>query len=243
MKRVLKEIGDEALKAAVGFVVVAVLTLIGTALVRHQAGLLTSGTAVWSILTRRAVPLWLLLAVVVVAFFGWLRVYRNRGRLQLFVVWEPETTHWGEGKMGNTPLMQIVGSALFSNTDPKAHLLLSQAYLDGTQSAITINPPIEVKYGMAGRRRVDAFVKPVIGTVGKPFTASLIFLDQFNRPHRSPPVTFAYVGPAPTQSDQRAQTDPDKPHFSLQALDEEIHSYTGKSSYFFRTAGKGPPGK
>ena len=123
----LKQLASEAAKVVVAFTVTTVLGSVWAALRQNKPDLLTTAHGIWEAGTGPLIPAWLFAAVCVLATLGWLKVYRNRNKPILHVVWEPGLLSWHLGSVGGLPAMQIFGSALFSHTERDVNLILSQA--------------------------------------------------------------------------------------------------------------------
>lgn len=188
-----KQLASEAGKVVVAYTVTAILGVVVAALHKHEARLLTSASGIWSTLTGTPVPLWLFLAVCVVAIFGWLRVYQKRRKPILHIVWEPHTLRWHLGAVADRPAMQVSGTALFSHTEQGVNLVLTQAYFEGTRCTVGFFLPIMVNHGVSSRGQVMCFVEPVKAKEGHAYKGVMIFVDQLNRHHKAPKATFIYT--------------------------------------------------
>lgn len=159
-----------------------------------------------------AIPAWLVMLLVAIAVWVGMTAYLQRGRIrnlkkcvaewegnaskavvsQLHVAWTPNQTLWCVGSIAGEPAMQIIGWAHFSQSDATESIILSRAYLEGTEGRLSLD--IRVPARGVVNRQLQTFVIPVIGREGEPLTASLIIEDHKNRKYRLEPHTFRYAG-------------------------------------------------
>lgn len=104
-------------------------------------------------------------------------------------VWNNTQTFWHLERKGQEPMMQIGGwiDLTSSNTDEVIYLLA--AYIEGQRSDIFMGVP--VKPNIVNREQVMLFMVPPLETdANKPFTATIVVEDQYNRKHELPAQTF-----------------------------------------------------
>lgn len=112
---------------------------------------------------------------------------------RLNVRFRPLTCLWCIAQSDELQIMQIVFSADFTNDDIGKSLVIIDAYVKGTRSW----HPFE-KFSIGPHTLFEhhgtTFVSPVIAEKGQDWTGRLIFVDQFGRKHRSPKMTFTWIG-------------------------------------------------
>jgi hypothetical protein len=111
----------------------------------------------------------------------------NSKQPTLHGVWNQ--TFWHLGRKGQEPMMQIGGwiDLTSSNTDEVIYLLA--AYIDGQRSDIFME--VAVKPNIVNHDQVMLFmVLPLETDATKPFTATVVVEDQYNRRHELPVHTF-----------------------------------------------------
>ncbi|HXH50537.1 MAG TPA: hypothetical protein VNM47_14430 [Terriglobia bacterium] len=186
-----KRVGEDVVKAVIGYATVALIGIIVAAIKRHELALLASSGGLWHLLIS-GIPLWVFVLVVTIA--GWLflklRSFGWPKKPVLHVVWEPGQNWWHQGTVSGRPAMQVGASALFSLANDQFSLILTKAYFRGTQCVVGFIEPITVKPRVALRMNIHVFLQPVIAEAGQAFKGKLIFVDQFNRKHETDEATF-----------------------------------------------------
>jgi membrane protein implicated in regulation of membrane protease activity len=116
---------------------------------------------------------------------------------RLHGVWNNSQTFWHLGRKGQEPMMQIGGWIDLTSANTEEILYLLAAYINGQRSDIFMD--VAVKPHMVNRAQVVLYMVPPLETeTTKPFTATIVVEDQFNRKHELPTQTFrATPGPSP----------------------------------------------
>jgi hypothetical protein len=115
---------------------------------------------------------------------------------------------WCLGKAGEKEAMQISGSLQGTNTSRYAVRAADIKLLEPTRVAvltqtITIGDPESgmhstwhlIPAGHIGELSFMFFVTPVVGTPGRPLTATISVLDQFGNEHVMRDLQFKFMGP------------------------------------------------
>lgn len=115
---------------------------------------------------------------------------------RLHVSWHPNQTFWAIGRTGvgpgAEPLIQIGGWAHISTSNTHQELILTSAYLDGTEPVVMLTvkvPPHRPIY-----TQLFTFVIPVTAKAGEPLRTRLIVVDHKNRKHVLEEHKFRWVG-------------------------------------------------
>jgi len=140
-------------------------------------------------------------------------------------VWNNSQTFWHLGRKGQEPMMQIGGwiDLTSSNTDEVIYLLA--AYIDGQRSDIFMD--VAVKPNVVNHDQLMLFMVPPLETdATKPFIATVVVEDQYNRKHELPVHTFRATPGQPPP----APTNIEKPNSTLHA------SWRGDSVWGWATA-------
>jgi membrane protein implicated in regulation of membrane protease activity len=149
----------------------------------------------------------------------------NSKEPRLHGVWNNSQTFWHLGRKGQEPMMQIGGwiDLTSSNTDEVIYLLA--AYIDGQRSDILMD--VAVKPNIVNHDQVMLFMVPPLETdATKPFTATVVVEDQYNRKHQLPVHTF----PSTPGQPPPAPANIEKPSPALHA------SWRGDSAWGWATA-------
>lgn len=108
---------------------------------------------------------------------------------RLHGVWNNSQTFWHLGRKGPEPMMQIGGWIDLTSANTEEILYLLTAYINGQRSDIFMD--VAVKPHMVNREQVVLYmVPPLVTETTKPFTATIVVEDQFNRKHELPTQTF-----------------------------------------------------
>lgn len=129
---------------------------------------------------------------------------------KLHGIWNNDQTFWAMGKMGDQPMMQIVGWINLTSSNTTHHLRLMAAYIDGQRARAFF--PVDVKPNYVNNVMLGLyFVPPLEKDLTKPFTATIVLEDQFNRKFSLPIHTF---GPTPGQTMPGPQSGPTAPQLA-----------------------------
>jgi hypothetical protein len=154
------------------------------------------------------VPVWFALIIVIAAsiaawkaFISYLRLKRKSTSLEnelaelktkepkLHGVWNKSQTFWHMGKRGEVPMMQIGGWIDLTSSNTRDILYLLAASIGDSQAQIFMD--VEVRPGVVNRAMVMLFIAPPLATdTTRPFTATIVVEDQFNRRYRLPTHEF-----------------------------------------------------
>jgi hypothetical protein len=144
-----------------------------------------------------------------------LRAIQNDGPT-LHVAWNKRQSIWGLGAVGTEPCMQIGGWAHISTSNISEEILITDAYIEGTESRGMM--PIKVHPRFVRYTQLMAFVAPVVAKAGEPFKGKFILVDHKNRKYSLEEHTFRFIG-----SQQQITT-------ALQAGKDEAPPSVGDSS-------------
>jgi hypothetical protein len=112
----------------------------------------------------------------------------------LYVHFVPGNLLWCIAQQGpSLELMQVSFWADFNHDDPKETLVITAAYPKGTTPQVDMTKFKISPYEMV-KEQISAFVTPVVGKKGKPWTGRIVLLDQFQRKYRTKRATFSWVG-------------------------------------------------
>jgi membrane protein implicated in regulation of membrane protease activity len=148
----------------------------------------------------------------------------NAKEPRLHGVWNNSQTFWHLGRKGEEPMMQIGGwiDLTSSNTDGAIYLLA--AFINGQRSDIFMD--VAVKPNIVNHDQVMLFMVPPLETdATRPFNATIVVEDQYNRKHELPAHTFRATGQPPP-----AAMNIEKPSPALHA------SWRGDSAWGWATA-------
>lgn len=142
----------------------------------------------------------------------------NSKEPRLHGVWNNMQTFWGMGRHGETPMMQIGGWIDLTSSNTKDTLHLLAAYIGDQRSQIFIG--VGVEPGLVNRKQVVLYMVPPLTTdTTKPFTATIVVEDQFNRKYLLPTQEFRATSrsltPLPAKAEELRQ--PDAPSDALAA--------------------------
>jgi hypothetical protein len=98
---------------------------------------------------------------------------------KLHVAWNTAQTFWGLGQVGPDRVMQIGGWAHISSSNTKELLIITNAFVEGTEGRVMI--PLKVPPGRVVHTQLMAFCSPVVAEPGQPFKTRLIATDHQNR--------------------------------------------------------------
>jgi hypothetical protein len=113
----------------------------------------------------------------------------NSKEPRLHGVWNNAQTFWHMGKQGEAPRMQIGGWIDLTSSNTKETLYLLAAYIGDSRAQTFMGT--EVKPGVVNRAMVMLFIVPPLATdTTRPFTATIVVEDQFNRRYQLPTHEF-----------------------------------------------------
>jgi hypothetical protein len=144
-----------------------------------------------------------------------LQTVQNNGP-KIHVAWNKGQSIWGLGAVGTEPCMQIGGWAHISASDASEEILITDAYIEGTESRGMI--PVKVHPRFVRYTQLMTFVAPVIAKAGEPFKAKFILVDHKNRKYLLEEHTFRFIG-SQQQIDQALQAGKEDPANSASASD------------------------
>jgi hypothetical protein len=108
---------------------------------------------------------------------------------RLHGVWNQSQAFWHMGRQGEAPMMQIGGWIDLTSSNTGDMLYLLAAYIDDKLSQMFID--VEVKPNVVNRAMVMLYMVPPLATdETKPFTATIVVEDQFNRKYSLPTQEF-----------------------------------------------------
>jgi hypothetical protein len=125
---------------------------------------------------------------------------------RLHAVWNQLQVFWTLAKRGETPIMQIGGWVDLTTSNTNEVMFLLAAYIGEHRSQIFAD--VEVKPSVVNRRMVVLFVAPPLETdATKPYDATIVVEDQYNRKFSLPLQRF----PAVTSQTGFPTSVPEKP--------------------------------
>lgn len=110
----------------------------------------------------------------------------------LHVAWNKGQSIWGIGAVGTEPCMQIGGWAHISTSNISEEILITDAYIEGTESRGMM--PIKVHPRFVRYTQLMTFVAPVVGKAGEPFKGKFILVDHKNRKYVLKEHIFRFIG-------------------------------------------------
>lgn len=131
------------------------------------------------------IPLWLFLAVLVIAILGGFRWIKSRRREIVHVQWKPERCLWSVANSGKDEWMSVMLSAYITNSHPELGLIITSVYLEGTKPVIGLFETIPLPAAHVCDEIVNAMVEPLVVPEGTTFRGNVIFVDQFQRKHKA----------------------------------------------------------
>lgn len=138
-----------------------------------------------------------------------LQTIQNNGP-KIHVAWNKALSIWGLGAVGTEPCMQIGGWAHISASGASEEILITDAYVEGTESRVMI--PVKVHPRFVRYIQLMTFVAPVIAKAGEPLKAKLVLVDHKNRRYVLEEHIFQFIG-SQQQIDQALQAGKeDHPH-------------------------------
>jgi hypothetical protein len=111
---------------------------------------------------------------------------------KLHVAWNTAQTFWSLGQVGPDRAMQIGGWAHISSSNTKEPLIITNAFLEGTEGRAML--PVNVPPGRLVYTQFMAFCSPVLAKPGQPFKTRLIATDHQNRRYVLEENTFRWIG-------------------------------------------------
>jgi hypothetical protein len=111
---------------------------------------------------------------------------------KIHVAWNKAQSIWGLGQVGTEPCIQIGGWAHISVSNSNEDILITDAYVEGTESRGMI--PVKLHPKLVRYTQLMTFVAPVIAKAGQPFKAKLILVDHRNRKYALDEHTFRFIG-------------------------------------------------
>ena len=127
---------------------------------------------------------------------------------KIHVAWNKAQSILGLGAVGTEPCMQIGGWAHISATDASEEILITDAYVEGTESRGMM--PVKVHPKFVRYTQLITFVAPVIAKAGEPFKAKFVLVDHKNRKYVLDEHTFRFIG-SQQQIDQALQVGKEEP--------------------------------
>jgi membrane protein implicated in regulation of membrane protease activity len=104
-------------------------------------------------------------------------------------VWNNIQTFWHLGRKGQEPMMQIGGWIDLTSSNTEEEIYLLAAYIDGQRSDIFMD--VAVSPSIVNRTQLVLYMVPPLETdATKPFTATVVVEDQYNRKYELPVHTF-----------------------------------------------------
>jgi hypothetical protein len=110
---------------------------------------------------------------------------------------DPLLTNWTIANHGGTELMQLMIFGGFTHDDRDTTLIITDAYVAGTQSKVKTIDWLTLPPGKLLDSRIVTIVGPVVAEKGKPFETRVILVDQFRRKYKSQKLTLHWAGPPP----------------------------------------------
>ena len=122
---------------------------------------------------------------------------RNAKELRLHGVWNQSQTFWHMGSHGEAPMMQIGGWIDLTSSNTKEMLFLLAAYIGEHRSQMFMD--VEVKPNIVNRCQIMLFMVPPLETdATKPYDATIVVEDQYNRKFSLPLQRFRATPPGQT---------------------------------------------
>lgn len=113
----------------------------------------------------------------------------ERPEPKLHGVWNNSQTFWHLGRKGEEPMMQIGGWIDLTSSNTKDMIYLLAAYINEQRSDISMD--VAVKPNTVNHDMVMLYMVPPLETdASKPFTATVVVEDQYNRKYELPIHTF-----------------------------------------------------
>ena len=163
------------------------------------------------ITNEHQVPGWAILLVIglagpllllgIVYYYRHHRSSRRIGDLTAVPEGFAHSLHWSPGNRGDQPLMFVVGDFVITNASderlivPRTILVLSYTFLRFPRRYIVgpgVWEPISAR--TAKKDRLMWTVEPPMRRNGKSLTAKVCFIDQFNRKHWTPWLSWVWSG-------------------------------------------------
>jgi hypothetical protein len=108
---------------------------------------------------------------------------------RLHGVWNQAQVFWHMGRQGEAPVMQIGGWIDLTSSNTKEVMFLLAAYIGEHRSQIFMD--VEVKPNLVNRCMVMLYMVPSLETdATKPYDATIVVEDQYNRKFSLPPQRF-----------------------------------------------------
>jgi len=144
----------------------------------------------------------------------------GRRKPRLYVHFNPTQLVWGIGTQKQTrepdlEMMHIHLTAGFNHDDDKQTLVIMDAFPEGTQNRMPALSQFEIRPHTLVNQQVVAFVVPVVGEKGKPWTGRFIIVDQFQRRYKTQRATYRWTGPDPDTGGNEQTGKPASCHESL----------------------------
>jgi hypothetical protein len=180
-------------KAMIGVGVIFLNALAGALINGEPLKGLAKVSVLWRALNGRMVPTWLFALVLLVAIYviqSWFAL-SHEYRRALHVVWHPEKCFWHMGTVGGKPAMQVFAEATFTNVE-EGDIQIIRAGVSGGNTAFNLLRPIICSFKAPNRENFVFFVEPPLSGQGNPWRGRVVLIDQYNRSHRSPKLTFVY---------------------------------------------------
>lgn len=133
---------------------------------------------------------------------------------KIHVAWNKAQSIWGLGAFGTEPCMQIGGWAHLSASNASEEILITDAYVEGTESRVMM--PVRVHPKFVRYIQLMTFVAPVVAKAGEPFKTKLVLVDHKTRKYVLEEHTFRFVG-SQQQIDQALQAGKEEPASSARS--------------------------
>jgi hypothetical protein len=131
------------------------------------------------------VPLWLFLAVVIVAALASVRWFKAQQKQLIHVEWKNEVCLWCVATSGSEQWMQLNLHGFITNSGKDDALIITSVYLEGTKPAMSLHETIELPPEHVCDENIFAFVEPLLIEEGETFKGNVVFVDQFQRRHKA----------------------------------------------------------
>ena len=123
--------------------------------------------------------------------------FRLRRKPKLYVHFRPGTGVWCLAHSGPGPdaheYMHVMCDASFANDGDEAMIIID-VFPPGTTAQVQTMRHFVIPPHTMVAERVTAIVAPLASTKGKDWAGKLVFVDQFQRAHKSKKFTFKWVG-------------------------------------------------
>ena len=137
----------------------------------------------------------------------WLGLRKPR----LYVHFNPRQLVWNIGAQTQPDgtkldVMHVHLNAGFTHDDDKQTLLIMNAFPEGTENFLPALVQFQIPPHVMVSQQIVAFVQPVIGEKGKPWTGRFILIDQFQRRYKTKVATYRWSGSRPNPTEKVPST-------------------------------------